>query len=134
MPTSQKMTHIIKLKKSKIYQIINSLMKYLISFHFSLTHKDGLKPYYFITRYFWLKTAFSDFNIPLKGIIILKAHSTTLQNIYHIRSIVLTASSTSMHKCVPGSALFSRSFIFCISLYRLLKVLYASRQFLHTSE
>lgn len=48
--------------------------------------------------------------------------------------VIFIASSTSMHKCVPGSALFSCSFDFFISLYTLLKVLYASRQFLHTSE
>lgn len=48
--------------------------------------------------------------------------------------VMFIASSTSMHKCVPDSALFSSSFIFCISLYKLLRVLYASRQFLQTSE
>lgn len=50
------------------------------------------------------------------------------------QSEVLTASSTSMHRCVPGSALFSSPFFFCISVYRALRFLYASLQFLHTSE
>lgn len=75
--TTQKMIHIIKLKNQNVskYQLSS---EDLIDFHFTLTDKNILKLYYFIISYFWLKTEYEDSNIPLKGVIILKAYSTTL--------------------------------------------------------
>lgn len=71
-PTTQKMTHIIKLKNQNVpnYQLT---YEHVINFHFSLTEQDNLKLYYFITCYCQLKTACEDSNITLKGVIILKA-------------------------------------------------------------
>lgn len=71
------MIQIIKLKNQNVpkYQLS---YEDLIDFHFRLSDKDILKLYYFIISYFWLKTKYEDSNIPLKGVIILKAYSTTL--------------------------------------------------------
>lgn len=94
----------------------------------------SIKPHYFITTAApsgWRCHAYS--SVPPKR----RGHwkrTQQLQTVSYTRSEVLTASSTSMHKCVPGSAVFSSPFIFCSSLYRVLRFLYASLQFLHTSE
>lgn len=65
-----------------MHQIIHWLTKYLVNIHFSFIDWDILWLYYFITSYSWLKMASAYSNIPLQRII-LKAYSTTPQNMYH---------------------------------------------------